>query len=197
MSIESRTVSGIRRRRWTAKEFYRLLELGFFKGQRVQLINGEILQMAAQKNYHALGIKLTEDALVAAFGPGFWIRNQMSIDLHPYSVPDPDLAVITGAPRTHDPAYNPTTALLIVEISESTLRFDRGPKLSLYARVNIAEYWILNLVDRQLEVYRDPGPDPSRRYGYGYATTLVLAVGDKVSPLAAPSAQIAVVDLLP
>src|SRR5438270_803743 len=92
--------AGVRRRLWTAKEMYRLLDLGFFNGQRVELIEGEIFVMASQKNFHAMGITLTEDALRAAFGPGYWVRVQMSLDLTPHSVPDPDLAVVAGNIRT-------------------------------------------------------------------------------------------------
>src|SRR5262245_51116928 len=114
--------TGVRRRRWTAEEFYRLLDLGFFNGQRVELIEGEIILMPAQKNYHAMWIKLVEDSLIPVFGPGHWVRVQMSLDLTPYSVPDPDVAVVSGGVRSHDPAHNPTTALLVVEVSDTTLR---------------------------------------------------------------------------
>jgi len=188
---------GVWRRRWTRDEFYRLLDQGFFNGQRVELLEGDIIQMAAQKNLHALGITLTEDELKRVFGPGFWVRNQMSLDLTPYSVLDPDLAVVPGAPRTHDPQHNPTSALLLVEVSETTLGYDRGWKGSVYAAVGIEDYWILNLVDRQLEVYRTPGLDSNRPTGYGYASVTILSATDVVSPLSAPQAKIAVADLLP
>jgi Uma2 family endonuclease len=195
MSVGQR--SGVRRRRWTRKEFYRLLDLNFFLGQRVELIEGEILVMASQKNFHAIAITLTEDALRAAFGPGYWVRVQMSLDLTPYSVPDPDLAVIAGSVRYNCSVDNPTTALLIVEVSLTTLRYDRGRKASLYARAGIEDYWIVNLVNRQLEVRRDPVPDSSQRYGYGYAQLTTLQPSDVATPLVAPSARIAVADLLP
>lgn len=195
MSVRPR--QGIRRRRWSAKEFYRLLDLGFFNGQRVQLIEGEILQMAAQKNFHALGIKLTEDALNAVFGPNFWVRVQMSLDLTPYSVPDPDLAVIPGSPRANATLTNPTTALLIVEVSLTTLYFDRRVKSSLYAKVGIEDYWVLNLVQRQLEIRRKPVPDSSQRYGFSYLNETIFVPGDVVTPLAAAQSRIAVADLLP
>jgi Uma2 family endonuclease len=171
--------------------------MGFFQDRRVQLIEGEIVEMPAQKNFHAMGITLTEDALRAAFGPGFWVRVQMSLDLTPLSVPDPDLAVVAGTPRQHNRNQNPTSALLIVEVSETTLAFDRRFKASLYARVGIADYWILNLQDRQLEVRRNPVPDATACFGFRYGDETILLAGDFVSPLAVPNAQIAVVDLLP
>lgn len=184
-------------RPWTREEYYRLADLGFFLEQRVELIAGEIVQMPPQKNWHALGITLTEDALRTAFGPGYWIRVQMSLDLTPHSVPDPDLAVIAGSPRTHARANNPTTALLLVEVSDSTLAYDRRTKGSLYAGAGIADYWILNLVDRRLEVYRHPQPDSKARFGFCYTDEINLGPIDEVSPLALPQARIKIVDLLP
>jgi Uma2 family endonuclease len=188
---------GVRRRLWTREEFYRLIEHNFFLNERVELLEGVILQMASQKNYHAMGIKLTEDALEAAFGPNFWVRVQMSLDLTPMSVLDPDIAVIAGGVRTHDPSFNPTTALLIVEVSETTLRYDRRSKASLYARAGIADYWILNLVQRQVEVYRSAVPDARQPYSFGYADVAVLSPGDHLTPLVLPQAHIAVADLMP
>jgi Uma2 family endonuclease len=184
------------RRRFTRDEFYRMAELGMFDGQRVELIEGEILEMAAQMNAHMAGITLVADALRAAFGPGFWVRVQGSLDLTPFSVPDPDLAVVPGSPRNPS-RNNPTTALIIVEVSESSLKYDRTRKASLYARVGIADYWVLNLVEQQLEVYRNPVADPTQPYGFRFAEVVYLQATEAVSPLAAPHARIAVVDLLP
>jgi Uma2 family endonuclease len=181
--------------RWTTKEYYRLYDLGFFDGQRVELIEGEIIVMPVMKNPHAIAITLAEDALRAAFGPGHWIRPQMPLHFGLWSEPEPDVAVAQGGPR--DYADHPTTALLVVEISETTLRYDRGRKGPLYAQAGITDYWIVNLVDRQLEVYRDPQPDPKRPRHYTYAQVTILKATDVVTPLAAPNARIAVADLLP
>jgi Uma2 family endonuclease len=85
----------------------------------------------------------------------------------------------------------------VVEVSESTLAFDRGEKASLYASASIPEYWVLNLVDRCLEVHRDPIPMPGQPYGYGYRTHTQYFANDTVAPLAAPSGTIKVIDLLP
>jgi Uma2 family endonuclease len=183
--------------RWTREDYYRLCEAEWFQGRRVQLIDGEIIEMPAQKNWHAMAITLTEDALRAAFGPGHWVRVQMSLDLSPHSVPDPDLAVVPGVPRTYMTASNPTTALLIVEVSESTLPYDRGAKASLYATAGIADYWIVNLVQRQLEIHRDPVADGAQPYGFRYANRTILDPPDVVTPLAAPQARVTVADLLP
>jgi Uma2 family endonuclease len=183
--------------RWTIEEYYRLCEQEWFQGRRVQLIGGEIIEMPAQKTAHARGIALTEDALRAAFGASYWVRVQMSLDLSPHSVPDPDLAVIPGTARTYTATTNPTTALLVVEVSETTLSYDRNAKGSLYAAGGLADYWIVNLVQHQLEVYRDPIADSAKPFGFRYASRTILDPVDVVSPLAASQAQITVADLLP
>jgi Uma2 family endonuclease len=185
-------------RRWTREEFFQMLDLGWFQGQRVTLIDGEVLEMPAQKDYHGAAITLTMDALRIAFGPGFWVRNQMSLDLSPRSVPDPDLAVVPGSPRgITASSATPTSALLIVEVAETTLSYDRNHQANLYAAAGIADYWIVNLVQRQLEVYRDPIADSSQLFGFRYNRRAILDPPDTVSPLAAPQASITVADLLP
>lgn len=183
--------------RWTREEYCRLAELGIFGQQRVELVEGAIIRMPAQKNLHAISIDLTQDALRAAFGPGFWIRIQMPLHLGPRSAPEPDLAVVLGRSRDYLKTDHPQTALLIVEISDTSLLYDRFRKASLYARAGIADYWIVNLVERRLEVRRSPVADPAMRYGFGYSDVGVLIESDFVSPLAMPNARIAVRDLLP
>ncbi len=184
--------------RWTREQFYQMLDLGWFQDQRVELIDGEILDTPSQKNYHGAAITQSMDALRVALGTGFWVRNQLSLDLSPYSVPDPDLAVVPGSPQGVTAATpNPTTALLVVEVSDSTLSYDRSYKASLYSAAGITDYWIVNPVQRQLEVYRDPVADSTQLFGFRYNSRTILDPPDKVSPLAAPHASITVADLLP
>jgi hypothetical protein len=112
-------------RSWDAEELYRMLDLGWFQDRRVELLGGEMVEMPAQNNLHGAAVTLTADALRAAFGAGHWVRVQMSLDLSPHSVPDPDVAVIPGSPRGVTPTSpNPTTALLGVEVSDTTLSTD-------------------------------------------------------------------------
>ncbi len=184
-----------RTRRWTRAEYERLGDLGFFNGKRVELIDGEIIQMPAMKNPHAVSLGLTEDALRRAFGPKCWVRPQVPLVLGRWSEPEPDLAVVPGGPR--DYTDHPTSALLVVEISDTSLWFDRTHKARDYARSGIADYWIVNLVDRQLEVHRQPQRDPARGRRFLYGSRTILTTGNVVSPLAAPHATIAVDDLLP
>jgi Uma2 family endonuclease len=184
-------------RRWTRAEYYHLAELGWFRNQRVELIEGEIIQMPPQKNFHAVAIGLAEQALEGAFGPGHWVRTQLPLHLRPRSAPEPYVAVVPGSPRDYATRDHPTTALLIVEVSDTTLAYDRSRKASLHARTGISDYWIVNLIDRQLELRRNPVPDRTQRYRFGYADVLMLSAADHVIPLAAPAARIAVADLLP
>jgi Uma2 family endonuclease len=144
------TITTPRPYRWKREEFFQMLDMGWFHDRRVELIDGEVLEMPAQKDYHGAAITLTMDALRLAFGRGFWVRNQMTLDLSPHSVPDPDLAVVSGSPHGVTTATaTPTSALLVVEVAETTLAYDRGHKAPLYAAGSIADYWIVNLVPLQ------------------------------------------------
>jgi Uma2 family endonuclease len=84
-----------------------------------------------------------------------------------------------------------------VEIALTSLALDRGEKASLYARAGVEDYWIVNLVDNTLEVYRDPEANPDSPYGWHYRSALTLSAGDRVRPLSVPNAEIRVADLLP
>lgn len=183
--------------RWTRDDYIRLCEAEWFQGRRVQLIGGEIIEMPSQYDPHLAAIDLTRDALLLAFGQGYWVRAQGTLDLSPLGMPDPDVAVVPGSPRGAQPRHIPPSALLVVEVSESTLAYDRNAKAGLYAASGIADYWIVNLVQRQLEVYRDPVADPSQPFGFRYGSRTILDPTDTVTPLAAPGASMAVADLLP
>jgi Uma2 family endonuclease len=121
---------------------------------------------------------------------------QGPLDLGPYSEPEPDVAVVPG-PRARYATQHPRTAVLVVEVSDTTLAYDRTHKASLYAAAGIEDYWIINLVDGQVEVRRDPVPDPIQPHGHTYATLTVLRPPASVAPLAAPGAGLAIADLLP
>jgi Uma2 family endonuclease len=186
----------VRPRRWTKAEYYRLGELGFFDGQRVELIEGRLMVHSPQKSLHATVVDAVDDVLGRLFGSGYLSRCQLPLDLGQILEPEPDVAVVVGTLWQYVNAH-PTSAELIVEVAETTLAYDRDEKGSLYARSGIADYWIVNLVDRQLEVYRDPRPDPTALHGYAYASRTDLSRSAAVSPLALPQAMVAVADLLP
>ena len=190
------TITDPRPHRWTREEFLQMIDLGWFPDKRVELINGEIVEMASQYDLHLAAITACQDALRQVFGTGYWVRVQGSLDLSPHGIPDPDIAVTTGSYRGATKTIA-KSALLVVEVSESTLPYDRNSKAPLYAAGGIADYWIVNLVQRQLEVYRDPVADSTQLFGFRYNSRTILDPVDVVSPLAAPQAQITVADLLP
>jgi Uma2 family endonuclease len=164
--------------------------------ERVELIGGRIIAMSPQNSPHFTAIRLVEEALRIAFGAGYEVRVQGPLDLSPSSQPEPDIAVVQGHARDYARAH-PTTALLVVEVSESTLAFDRGEKASLYASAGIQEYWVVNLVDRRVEIYREPVPVAGQPYGYGYRSCTHYFAADTITPAAMPQSAIAVADLLP
>src|SRR5262245_31933138 len=123
--------------RWTRDEYMRLCEQDWFQGKRVQLIGGELMEMAAQYDLHFAALDRTGDALEVAFGPNYWVRAQASLNLSPHSVPDPDVAVVPGPRPRPAPRTIPATAVLVVEVADSTLAFDRNHKGSLYAAAGI------------------------------------------------------------
>ena len=193
--------AGRRRRpavyRWTYDEYQRLADAGFdFKG-RVELVGGKIIRMAAQRDLHAAGYELARRAVERSFGPGYWIRGQLPLHLDRWSGPEPDVSVVPGGPRDYIGTGHPRSALLVVEVSDTTLRMDRRVKVPRYARAGYLDYWIVNLVDRCVEVYRNPVADPSATLGWRYADVTVFAPPATLAPLAAPAAPIAVADLLP
>ena len=186
---------GPRRLRWTADQYYRLADLGFFRNRRVELIEGDVIEMSAVNPPHSIGVDLLGDALRAAFGPGHRVRIQQPIDVGRRTQPEPDAAVVVGQAR--DFVDHPRNALLVVEVSDTTLRYDRRVKAHLFAQAGILDYWIVNLIDRQLEIHRNPEPDPTRKGRFHYASVTIVPATGTVSPLAAPGAVIAIADLLP
>ena len=183
-------------KRWSQTEYYKMAEMGFFEGQRVELIGGEIVVMSPQNAPHASTIKRIEIQLEFVFGPGYWIRNQLPLPLGVNSDPEPDLAVVKGTFEDYTQRH-PKSALLVVEIGDSTLDQDRSSKASLYACGGIADYWIVNLPNRQLEIYRQPIKDREQPFGYRYSKETILKSGDKIAPLAKPKSSIEVKKLLP
>jgi Uma2 family endonuclease len=184
-------------RRWTRAEYDRLIEVGVFHpGEPVELLGGELIVSEPQGSAHYTAILLVEDALRAALGPGWLVRTQGPVALDDESEPEPDLTVVRGGAREYS-RQHPSRPALVVEVAESSRAHDREQKGSLYARARLDDYWVLNLVDRVLEVYRRPIPDPSAPFGWRYAAREVLGPESSVTPVAAPSASILVSDLLP
>ena len=187
----------VKTRRWRRVEYERLIETGFFQpGDPVELVGGQLIVAEPQGSGHFAAIRAAEEALRAAFGPGSEVRGQGPLALDEESLPEPDVAVVPGSFRDYVVGH-PSRPVLVVEVSESSLALDRDHKGSLYARAGLADYWIVNLVDRVLEVYREPSPDTAASFGWRYRSVEVFGREAAVSPLALPGAHIRVVDLLP
>ena len=184
-------------RRFSRAEYERLIDLGVFQpGEPIELIGGELMVAEPQGVAHYTAIVKTARALEAAFGPEWHARTQGPIGLDDDSEPEPDVAVVPGSPEDYSRAH-PSRPVLTVEVAESSLAIDRQRKGSLYARAGLGDYWILNLVDRVLEVYREPVPDPAAPFGWSYARREVFDAAARVTPLAAPESSILVSRLLP
>jgi XTP/dITP diphosphohydrolase len=142
---------------------------------------------------HVAAVRAVEEQLRAAFGRGWDVRVQVSLSAGSRSQPEPDVAVVPGHVRDDRPRH-PERAVLVVEVAHATLAFDRERKGPVYAATGIPEYWIVNLAEGMLEVYRDPGPDPQGRTRY--RSEARLGPSAAVTPLARPDAVIRVADLL-
>ncbi len=183
--------------RFTREQYYELGELGFFSGTRVERIRGEIIEMSPINWPHVVGCRKTAVLLEQVFAGIAWVsRNEQPLSLTD-SDPQPDVMVVAG--RFEDYSGHPTTALLVVEVADATLSYDLTTMAKLYATASVPEYWVLDVENRQLHVFRDPQaiPLPPDLAATAYRTHLTLAFTDHVSPLAAPNASILVSDLLP
>lgn len=185
-----------RTRLWTRDEYYQMAELGFFQDQQVELLLGQIIEMSPQSSRHATVVLLVQEAVRRAFGPDYVVRGQLPFLADATSEPEPDVAVVAGSIRDSLEEH-PSSAVLLVEVAESSLQYDRTTKASVYAKAQITDYWIVNLLDEVIEVYRSPQPDADTVTGYAYTQVTVVRGGESITPLAVPQARIAVSDLLP
>lgn len=180
---------------WTKDEYYQMAEMGLFDGKRVELIGGQVLEMSPMRSGHATATMLVAQAIERILPAGYFSRVQLPLSVSDISDPEPDVAVITGAIRDYTDAH-PHTAALVVEVADSSLDYDRTEKASLYASAGVKEYWVVNLPQQRLEVFRSPIEDASQPFGFGYASRRILTGDESIQPLLAP-ASLSVADLLP
>ena len=178
--------------RYTVERYFTLVDEGVLEpDDRVELLAGVVVSMSPRNPPHDTGIGLVAEALAAAVSGRAAIRVQCSVIIGRYSAPEPDIAVVPGTTRDYTTAH-PRTALLVVEIADSTLPQDRLTKSRLYAAAGIPEYWIVNLRDDCMEVFR--GPDTATRT---YRERRVVVRGERIDLVALRDAAVAVADLLP
>jgi Uma2 family endonuclease len=183
--------------RWTRHEYERLIDHGFLdEDDPIELVDGLLLVKEPQSSPHRTAVLLVARALEGAFGDGWFVQTQGPIALGARSEPEPDICVIPGSPRDYVDAH-PSGPALVVEVAQSGLAVARGRKAVVYARGGIADYWIVNLIDRVLEVHREPArPGPALRR-WSYVSIQTLDATGVIAPLAAPAASVRVADLLP
>ena len=187
-----------RRWLWTREKYYQAADAGVFgPEERLELIEGEVFyKVSPQSSPHAVTVGRAGQAMRRGFSDAFHVREEKPIVLDDLTEPEPDIAVIRGT-LEDDWQEHPTPAdiVLLIEVSVSTLKTDQTLKAALYARAGIADYWLLNVSARQLEVRRDPGLLDGGEYGY--RSLQIISADGQVSPLAAPDALINVADMLP
>ena len=183
--------SNATKRRFTIEEYGRLVETGILNaGERVELVEGEIFVMGAINVAHAATVRRLIQLLLPTLSPGIVLDAQNPIRLPGESLLQPDVVLLQPRPDLYaDDHPGVESLLLVIEVSDTTLRYDRSTKGVLYAAAGIREYWIVNLSGRQLEVYREPSP-------YGYRNVKILSAEDAVAMLALPDFTLSVAAIL-
>lgn len=192
--------SGVRVRKWTVAEFLAAAEMELFDPtERLELIGGDIIErMTAQDAPHFLCIRLAAQAAERAFGPGHDVRQQGPFKVSDEDYVEPDVLVVAGSSLDYaDRVPMAAEAKLVIEVADTTLRLDRGRKAVTYARGGVADYWILNVNERCLEVHREPVPQSDASSKATYRSVVRYTETESLSALAAPQSEITVAELLP
>jgi len=177
----------------TRRQCETLIESGELKG-RFELIDGEIISKMGQKRPHSLSMVLLVRWLTAEFGP-LYVQIQSPVNVakadNPTNEPEPDGVVLHDVATAYpDGNPNPQDIALLVELADSSLRFDLQTKAALYSRAGIADYWVVDILGRKLYVHREPTLE-------GYRDVMVYAEDEMAAPLAKPDVMVRVGELLP
>ena len=178
------------RRPFTVDEYHRMADAGIFgPEERVELIDGEIIQMSPIGPGHAGCVINLNRLLITRLGDRAVVSPQNPVVIRPRSEPQPDMLVLRPRDISYSRAHpTPEDVLLAIEVADTTARFDRIVKARLYARSRIAEYWLIDVGGRSVEVFRSPAGD-------AYTDVKDLGAGSCVAPLAFPDIELAVDDL--
>ena len=177
--------------KFTVDEFVRMYDEGILEAtDRVELLNGEIIIMHAVGYRHSQAVTALTDEFGEQARRRYSISPQNPVELEKYSAPQPDLCLVARACRNSKRHPQPDQVYLMVEVSDSSLEYDRGPKMAAYALFWIREFWIFNLQDDVLEIYRDP-QDGS------YREQLIVPAGGSAAPQAFPDVVIALTEVIP
>lgn len=171
------------RRLFTRAEYYRMAEVGILKPtDRVELIRGEIVQLSPIGPRHSAFVNNLTQLLVLRLGGRAIVSVQNPVVVDDYSEPQPDLVLLRRRAVPYKEAHGtPQDVLLLIEVAETSIRYDRTTKLRLYAEAGVPEYWIVDCVAESVEVFRSPGPE-------GYREVSRVSGDVNVGPLALPDA---------
>ena len=178
------------RRRFTVEEYCAMAETGILaEEERIELLDGEIFVMPPIGTPHEDGTtRLSSDLIYRLYGRA-WVRVQNSVRLDDYGLPEPDIAVVRLRDDYHRERATPADVLLLIEVADTSLEYDREVKLPRYAAAGIPEVWIVNLRAREVEAYDDP-------VGGAYRNRRVVTANGRVSPKAFPDVVLAVGDFM-
>ncbi len=172
-----------------------MADKGFFIGQRVELLGGEIVMMSPQSYPHYFSSDGIAAQLRQVFGDGYWVRHRAPLSIPNDGEPEPDVSVVRGS--RFDYQDHPTTGVLVVEVSETSLECDTTTKPHAYASAGVSDYWVLDLINRQLIVHREAVADGKAEFGYRYDNVATVDEAGSISPLEKSDAKLRVADMLP
>jgi Uma2 family endonuclease len=177
--------------RFTAEDWDRLVRLGFFhKEDRVELRDGEIVDMGLIGDPHEACVDRFNRLFSRRTGDDVIVRVQSGVRLSGFSVPQPDVALLTFVGDFYASGKpTPADILLLVEVADSSLRYDLHRKVPLYAQGGVPECWVVDLTADVIHVLGEPGPD-------GYRSTSVAALGDRLVPQQLPAFEFEVAEVL-
>lgn len=186
------TESPLQLRLWTVDEYHRMAEAGIFEpSERVELLEGKIIWMVAKGTAHSSAVGRTNKLLQNRLGNQAWIAIQDPVKLNERSEPEPDIAVVKIDPLDYaDHHPTPAEIYLIIEVADSSLKLDTEIKAKAYSQAGIKDYWVLDVVKRELIVFRNPTTE-------GYQNQEILTEHQKISPLDFPDLEILVSQMLP
>jgi len=191
MAVETETVVELKRRKFTVDEYYRLVDAGILmEDDRVELIRGEIIEMSPIGDPHNAAISRLSHFWMRLVNSAALVWVQNSFHLFEDTEPQPDILIVKyRADHYRHGGVHPGDVLLVMEVADTSLAYDRGTKAPLYGRAGIPEAWVWDLDGERLYVHRDPGPD-------GYQSIRILRKGDVVRALAFPDHELSVGDFL-
>lgn len=179
-------------RKFTVDEYYRMAEVGILKrDERVELIEGEIVVMPPIGPEHAWNVDVANEFLIRNALDRYYVRSQNPVRLNDHSEPEPDVALVRRRAEGYGAAHpTPADVLLIIEVADSSLGYDRDVKAHIYGRAGVPETWVKNLREDCIERFTEPGDD-------GYARHTVHRRGETLTPVAVPDLEVDVGELLP